>query len=73
MARARPKKDDGSDAWDGALSLNPRGFGFVARAGHDDVYVPPEAIGPGMHGDLVTPAHRRGAPAARQERVARAG
>ena len=35
------------------LSLNPRGFGFVAAAGQDDVYVPPEAIGGGMHGDRV--------------------
>lgn len=40
-------------AWDGALSVNPRGFGFVSAAGHDDVYVPPEAIGGALHGDRV--------------------
>jgi ribonuclease R len=41
------------DAWEGNLSLNPRGFGFVTAAGHDDVYVAPEAIGPALHGDRV--------------------
>jgi ribonuclease R len=54
MARARARNEGGSEAWDGSLSLNPRGFGFVAAAGHDDVFVPPDAIGPGMHGDTVT-------------------
>jgi ribonuclease R len=54
MARARARNESGSEAWDGSLSLNPRGFGFVAAAGHIDVYVPPEAIGAGMHGDTVT-------------------
>lgn len=54
MARARAKNDGGSEAWDGSLSLNPRGFGFVAAAGHIDVFVPPDAIGAGMHGDTVT-------------------
>jgi len=41
------------DAWEGVLSLNPRGFGFVTAAGHEDVYVAPEAIGPALHGDRV--------------------
>jgi ribonuclease R len=54
MARARARNEGGSEAWDGSLSLNPRGFGFVAAVGHDDVFVPPDAIGPGMHGDTVT-------------------
>ncbi len=54
MARARKKQDDSTEAWDGVLTMNPRGFGFVAAAGRDDVYVPPEGIGPGMHGDRVT-------------------
>src|SRR5207237_6392774 len=42
-----------SEGWEGVLSLNPRGFGFVNAVGHDDVYVAPEAIGPAMHGDRV--------------------
>src|SRR4029079_18225716 len=44
----------GSDsAWDGVLSLNPRGFGFVNAAGREDVYIPPEGVGAAMHGDRV--------------------
>ncbi|HEX4334969.1 MAG TPA: VacB/RNase II family 3'-5' exoribonuclease [Polyangiaceae bacterium] len=39
--------------WEGVLSVNPRGFGFVASAGQDDVYIPPEAIGGALHGDRV--------------------
>jgi ribonuclease R len=42
-----------SEGWEGVLSLNPRGFGFVNAAGHDDVYIAPEAIGAAMHGDRV--------------------
>ncbi|HEX3774259.1 MAG TPA: VacB/RNase II family 3'-5' exoribonuclease [Polyangiaceae bacterium] len=42
-----------SEGWEGMLSLNPRGFGFVNAAGHDDVYIAPEAIGGAMHGDRV--------------------
>src|SRR5262245_6819751 len=52
MARARASEKR-REAWEGTLSLHPRGFGFVAAAGHDDVYIPPEAIGAGMHGDRV--------------------
>jgi len=51
---ARPRGGEKRpEAWEGVLSLNPRGFGFVAAAGQHDVYVPPEAIGAGMHGDRV--------------------
>jgi ribonuclease R len=39
--------------WEGVLSMHPRGFGFVAAAGQDDVYVPPDAIGGALHGDRV--------------------
>jgi len=42
-----------SESWDGVLSLNPRGFGFVNAVGHDDLYIAPEAIGPALHGDRV--------------------
>ncbi|HEV8549844.1 MAG TPA: VacB/RNase II family 3'-5' exoribonuclease, partial [Polyangiaceae bacterium] len=52
MARSRPGERR-QESWEGVLSLNPRGFGFVAAAGKDDVYVPPEAIGGAMHADRV--------------------
>ena len=40
---------------EGLLTVNPRGFGFVASldAAGDDVFVPPEALGGAMHGDRV--------------------
>jgi ribonuclease R len=40
---------------EGLLTVHPRGFGFVASldAAGDDVFVPPEAMGGGMHGDRV--------------------
>ena len=41
------------ESWEGALTVHPRGFGFVAAPGKDDVYVAPEAISGGMHGDRV--------------------
>lgn len=41
------------ETWDGYLTLNQRGFGFVNAAGHDDVYVPADAVGAAMHGDQV--------------------
>lgn len=48
--RARPAKD----VWDGILTVNPRGFGFVACAGKADVFIPAEALFGAMHGDTVT-------------------
>jgi ribonuclease R len=41
------------EGWEGALSMNPRGFGFVNVAGRDDVYIPPDAIGGALHGDTI--------------------
>lgn len=39
---------------EGIVTVNPRGFGFVATAGQpDDVYVPEESLGGAMHGDRV--------------------
>ncbi len=39
---------------DGHLSAHPRGFGFVAPGGDsDDVFIPQEAMGGALHGDLV--------------------
>jgi ribonuclease R len=52
MARARSGAA-GRDTFEGVLSLNPRGFGFVAAVGKDDVFVPPDGIGGAMHGDRV--------------------
>lgn len=42
------------ERWEGTLSMSPRGFGFAAAAGQDDVYIPPEAVGGALHGDRVT-------------------
>lgn len=42
-----------SEGWEGVLSMNQRGFGFVNAVGHDDVYIAPEATGSAMHGDRV--------------------
>lgn len=49
----KTRQGGGGESWDGSLSVHPRGFGFVTAAGHDDVYVPPEGIGPALHGDTV--------------------
>jgi ribonuclease R len=49
MARKEPSKE----GFEGVLTMNPRGFGFVAVAGRDDVYVPPDAVGGALHGDRV--------------------
>jgi ribonuclease R len=41
------------ESWEGMLTVNPRGFGFVAAAGHEDVFIPPDGIGGALHGDKV--------------------
>lgn len=40
---------------EGYLTVNPKGFGFVASASAagDDVFIPPDALGGAMHGDTV--------------------
>jgi ribonuclease R len=38
---------------EGVLSVNPRGFGFVRAAGHEDLYVPEASLGGALHGDTV--------------------
>ena len=43
----------GGESFEGWLAMNPRGFGFVAERGRDDVYVAPEGIGGALHGDRV--------------------
>ncbi|HEY8944177.1 MAG TPA: RNB domain-containing ribonuclease, partial [Polyangiaceae bacterium] len=47
------KGKQAAERWEGQLSMNPRGFGFVTALGHDDVYVAPDAIGAALHGDRV--------------------
>jgi ribonuclease R len=42
-----------AETWVGKLNMNPRGFGFVASLGKDDVYIAPDAIGAAFHGDKV--------------------
>lgn len=72
-----PKKAPKSnqDRWEGQLSINPRGFGFVTTPGKEDVYLPPEAIGGALHGDrvVVSVIHRssRGAEGRIESIVAR--
>ncbi len=52
--RFRVHRDDArGSAWEGVLSVHPRGFGFVSAAGQDDVYVAPDGIGGALHGDRV--------------------
>jgi ribonuclease R len=48
------KKGRGEER-DGVITINARGFGFVASLGNvgDDVFVPAEKIGGAMHGDKV--------------------
>jgi ribonuclease R len=42
------------ETWDGLVSVNPRGFGFVVAAGKADVFIPAEALNGALHGDTVT-------------------
>ncbi len=49
----QPPEERQSRTWEGLLSVNPRGFGFVNAAGQEDVYIPPEGIGGALHGDRV--------------------
>ncbi len=60
--KAQKRPESGGSTWEGMLSVHPRGFGFVAAVGHDDVYIAPDGIGGAMHGDRVqvTPIGRTG-------------
>lgn len=51
--KAKPEALAAGSSWEGMLSVNPRGFGFVTAAGQDDVYVAPDGIGGALHGDRV--------------------
>lgn len=41
------------EGWEGILSMNPRGFGFVTEVGREDVYVAADGIAGALHGDRV--------------------
>lgn len=47
---AREPRTNGKE---GILTVNPRGFGFVSVEGAEDVFVPEDALGGGLHGDRV--------------------
>lgn len=51
--KAAPDALGAGGSWEGVLSVNPRGFGFVTAVGQDDVYVAPDGIGGALHGDRV--------------------
>ena len=51
--RASSSAQKAGGTWEGALTVNPRGFGFVTAVGYEDVYVPPDAMGGALHGDKV--------------------
>ena len=51
--KARPLAERKSASWEGVLSVNPRGFGFVVAAGQPDLYIAADGIGPALHGDRV--------------------
>lgn len=48
-----PNRAPARDELEGILTVNARGFGFVATGEKDDVYVPKEALGSAMQGDKV--------------------
>lgn len=51
--RAAESSSTRPPSWEGLLTVNPRGFGFVAAPGHDDVYIAADGIGAALHGDRV--------------------
>lgn len=60
IPRAEPRPEQrparrGGDRREGLLTVNPRGFGFVASptATGDDVFIGADALGGAMHGDQV--------------------
>lgn len=60
----KEKRPRGKDRRDGILTVNPRGFGFVASptATGDDVFINPDSLGGAMHGDeVVVEVTKRGA------------
>jgi ribonuclease R len=52
-SRFRVESRAPTESWEGLLGVHPRGFGFVASAGHADVYVAGDALGGALHGDRV--------------------
>lgn len=54
-AKKKEQRGGGRERREGALKVNPRGFGFVASpiAPGDDVYIPQDGLNGAMHGDTV--------------------
>ncbi len=50
---ASPPQNKGDETWQGDLSVHAKGFGFVTAPGHDDVFIPPDAVYEAMHGDTI--------------------
>jgi ribonuclease R len=40
-------------SWEGEISVHPKGFAFVTSPGHDDVFIPPDAVYEALHQDIV--------------------
>lgn len=55
VERLEARSRRGGERREGVLTVNPRGFGFVASptATGDDVFISPEALSGAMHGDRV--------------------
>lgn len=51
--RPQAPKERESETWQGSLSVHQKGFGFVSAGGHDDVFIPPDAIYEALHGDTI--------------------
>ena len=50
----RPQRHHESAVVQGRFSSTPRGFGFVSvHSGGPDIFIPPNAVGSALHGDLV--------------------
>lgn len=49
----RPSSTPREETWEGEISVHPKGFGFVTAPGHDDVFIPPDAVYEALHRDRV--------------------
>ncbi|MBU1693986.1 MAG: VacB/RNase II family 3'-5' exoribonuclease [Verrucomicrobia bacterium] len=62
----------GAPALTGRLRVNVEGFGFVTpeQAGHPDIYIPAESLGPALDGDrVVVTLQAEGRPGSAQDRT----
>lgn len=66
LARGRYAKPR-SELIEGIYTANPRGFGFVAIEGREDVFIPEGKEGSALHGDRVSLRIERGSKKRREE------